>query len=126
MPRSKKLEPTLNTSEISERESSRLPISAVVSLTLRQVQVLRCVEQFFAVHGFPPSLRDLGLMLDMSSLAAITEHLQALVRKGYLEREAGERRAMRVLRPSDGAPIAEPRPLRKAPLCSHCKRRRVA
>jgi hypothetical protein len=33
---------------------------------------------------------------------------------------------MRVLRPSDGAPILEARPLRKARLCEACKARRIA
>lgn len=129
MPRKAPLSVAPTEAEIPMRNRSYATDDTPVTarpLTLRQVQVLKCVEQFIDVHGFPPSLRDLCLMLDMSSLAAIVEHLNALVRKGYLARDAGERRGLRVLRPSAGAPVAEPRPLRKAPLCAHCKARRTA
>lgn len=113
--------PTRDSSHMAVRDPER-----PIPLTERQLEVLRCVERFFDVHGFPPALRDLGLMLDMSSLHAITTHLEALVRKGYLSRERGERRAMRVLVASNGAVVIEAKPLRKARLCADCRKRRIA
>lgn len=96
------------------------------ALTSRQVQVLRCVEHHIAVHGYPPSLRELVAMLGMTSLVGITQHLKALVKKGYIKRDAGQRRGMRVVRASAGAPILDPRPLRKAAPSAADVRRRTA
>lgn len=112
--------------EISERDRSHHAARSAQPLTLRQVQVLRCIEHFVAVHGFPPAIRDIALMLDVSSLAAVVDHLRLLEKKGYIVREANERRAIRVVVASDAAVLAEPRPLAKSQVCGHCRVRRIA
>lgn len=96
------------------QDSSHIDVRAVRALTLRQVQVLRCVEGFCAVHGYPPTIRDLASMLEMSSNHAVVEHLEALARKGFIRRDGGEARGIQLLVGSEDAPLLEARPLAKS------------
>jgi repressor LexA len=91
---------------ISERDSSHQSVGSAIALTPRQVQVLQCVEQSIEARGYPPTLREIGERLGMTSTNAVNDHLRALVRKGYLQRTAIEARGMRVLRSSSEATLA--------------------
>ncbi|MBI3921563.1 MAG: transcriptional repressor LexA [Armatimonadetes bacterium] len=55
-------------------------------LTHRQQQVLEHLQKKIQEHGVPPSIRELGEALKISSLRGVTDHLQALEKKGYLQR----------------------------------------
>lgn len=55
-------------------------------LTHRQQQVLDHLQKKIQEHGVPPSIRELGEALKISSLRGVTDHLQALEKKGYLQR----------------------------------------
>ncbi len=46
---------------------------------------------FSAERGFPPSIREIGAALGISSLRGVTVHLDALERKGWIERERTSR-----------------------------------
>lgn len=59
-------------------------------LTQRQAKVLKALEAFWQEHGYPPTIRELGRLVGISSPSAVLKHLRSLERKGYLEREAGE------------------------------------
>lgn len=95
--------------------------AALPTLTTAQHRVLNAVENSVAARGYPPSLRELA---DAVGLAKTTTdaHLDALVRKGFLRRDAGEDRGLCVLHPSVDAVVVDPMPLRKAHLCVRCKR----
>jgi len=60
-------------------------------LTKRQKKVLDVVLKGIREKGFPPSIREIGKALGISSLRGVTGHLEALERKGYIERESGAR-----------------------------------
>lgn len=60
-------------------------------LTDRQQQVFQLLADTLKQRGFPPSVRELGRKLGLSSLRAVTDHLQALERKGYIQRLKGAR-----------------------------------
>lgn len=82
-------------------------------LTLRQVQVLRCVEQCVADRGIPPTRRELCAMLGMTSQRMLRDHLDALVRKGHLRVDDAVSRGLAVLVGSIDAtlkPLAKARP----------------
>jgi len=66
-------------------------------LTKRQQKVLNCVMKGIQEMGFPPSIREIGKALGISSLRGVTGHLEALQRKGYIERGPGAR-AIRIRR----------------------------
>jgi repressor LexA len=65
-------------------------------LTARQREVLEAIREFAARKGYPPSIRELGRALGISSLRGVTIHLDALARKGFIERESTSR-SIRVL-----------------------------
>lgn len=54
--------------------------------TPRQRQVLQLIRRHLAEHGAPPTIRELREGLALRSLRGVTVHLDALVRKGYIER----------------------------------------
>jgi len=62
-------------------------------LTARQAEVLAAVRELSAARGWPPTVRELGRRLGIGPRAAF-EHLAALVRKGYIEKEEGRPRAL--------------------------------
>ncbi len=62
-------------------------------LTARQQEVLDIIRNFIGLHGYPPTVRELGEVLKMGP-RAVHDHLKALERKGYIEREEGLPRAI--------------------------------
>ena len=66
-------------------------------LTKRQKKVFDYLKREVQEKGFPPSIREIGKAIGIVSLRGVTGHLEALERKGYIEREAGAR-AIRIKR----------------------------
>ena len=60
-------------------------------LTKRQKQMLDYVIKSIQREGYPPSIREIGASLGIKSPRGVVGHLEALQRKGYLERERGAR-----------------------------------
>jgi|TARA_B100000315_G_scaffold100359_1_gene92248 repressor LexA len=56
------------------------------SLTFRQRQVLVFLQEKIQESGIPPSIREIGHALRISSLRGVTCHLEALEKKGYIRR----------------------------------------
>jgi repressor LexA len=54
-------------------------------LTDRQLEILRFIAQETQVDGFPPTIREIGDELGITSTNGVADHLKALVRKGFLE-----------------------------------------
>jgi repressor LexA len=85
-------------------------------LTDRQRQVLDFIDAEVRWRGYPPSVREIGEAVGLSSPSTVHAHLAALQDKGYLRRDATKPRAMEVaLEPTTGAAI-ERRPVRHVPL----------
>ena len=55
-------------------------------LTRRQRQVLELIQRLSRKMGAPPTIRELKEGLKLNSLRGVTIHLDALARKGYIER----------------------------------------
>lgn len=54
--------------------------------TPRQRQVLQMIRRHLAEQGAPPTIRELREGLALKSLRGVTIHLDALARKGYIQR----------------------------------------
>ncbi|MFZ5518746.1 MAG: transcriptional repressor LexA [Candidatus Zhuqueibacterota bacterium] len=67
-------------------------------LTEKQIQVLEIISQRIAEDGFPPTLDELREELGMGSKNAVLSHLDALVKKGYIQR-SNKARDIRILKP---------------------------
>ncbi len=75
------------------------------ALTARQRRVLETITAAIAAHGYPPSMREIGDAVGLTSSSSVAHQLQALERKGYLRRDPKRPRAMEVVMPgADGAP----------------------
>jgi len=63
-------------------------------LTDRQEEILNFIRQFLAENGYPPTLREIGKKFDISSTFGVKRHLDALVKKGYLNVESNASRGI--------------------------------
>jgi SOS-response transcriptional repressor LexA len=59
----------------------------------RQQTILHVIHQYYAAHGFPPSLREIGRGAGISSTSVVTYHIERLVTLGYLIKSPGKSRA---------------------------------
>ncbi len=71
-------------------------------LTDRQATVLKVIARHIQDVGYPPTIRELGDKLGISSTNGVNDHLKALERKGYLKREDSKSRTMQPLYWPDG------------------------
>ena len=55
-------------------------------LTKRQEDTLNVIKKFIADHGYPPTVREIGKILNLSSPATIQVHLNCLADKGYISK----------------------------------------
>lgn len=68
-------------------------------LTHSQKTILKFIQDFIQEHGYPPTLREIGIGAGIKSLRGVAVHLDALQRKGYLER-GSQARSIRILHPA--------------------------
>lgn len=54
------------------------------NLTKRQEDTLNAIKNYIAVHGYPPTVREIAKTLNVSSPATIQAHLTCLADKGYI------------------------------------------
>ena len=66
-------------------------------LTRRQEDVLNYVKGYIVSHGYPPTIREIGRALDISSPATIHAHLSNLEEKGFIRKENSKNRAIELL-----------------------------
>ena len=64
-------------------------------LTDRQRDILEFISQSIRERGYPPTLREIGVHFGIRSTFGVNDHLRALEKKGYLEREDLKSRALR-------------------------------
>src|SRR5690606_22886578 len=67
------------------------------SLSAKQMAILEVIQRSIAVHGYPPSMREIGDAVGLKSLSSVTHQLGQLELSGYLRRDPGKTRAMEVL-----------------------------
>ena len=70
-------------------------------LTKRQEDILKALKKFMAKHGYPPTVREIGAMLDLSSPATTHFHLNKLEEKGYIRKNEAKNRALELLVPNE-------------------------
>jgi repressor LexA len=86
------------------------------ALSARQLQILACIEQAMRDRGYPPSVREIGEAVGLSSSSTVHAHLETLQRLGYLRRDPTKPRAIEVrYDPMTGSQV-ERRPVRHVPL----------
>lgn len=74
------------------------------TLTARQAQILKLIEEYTERSGFPPTRSDICEAMGFRSPNAAEEHLRALARKGVIEMIPGASRGIR-LKQEPGVPV---------------------
>jgi|TARA_B100002003_G_scaffold111736_1_gene103450 repressor LexA len=75
-------------------------------LTDRQRQILYFVDSHTREHGYPPSVREIGKAVGLTSPSTVHSHLATLQDRDYLRRDPSKPRAIEVrLDPSTGAAV---------------------
>lgn len=68
-------------------------------LTWRQRKVLQVIRESIQHYGHPPSMREIGEAVGLTSTSSVSYQLSTLQSKGYLRRDAGRPRTMEVWLP---------------------------
>jgi repressor LexA len=79
------------------------PDAEGAELPLRQRQVLEVIRSWVQRFGYPPSVREIGEAVGLTSTSSVAYQLRALEEKGYLRRDPNRPRAIGVL-PADATP----------------------
>jgi repressor LexA len=78
-------------------------------LTTRQRRILDVIRDAVADRGYPPSIREIGEAVGLTSTSSVHSQLEALQRKGFIRRDPTKPRAIEVH--FDDPVAAVPRPL---------------
>lgn len=86
------------------------------ALSGKRLQILECIADSLRQRGYPPSVREIGEVVGLTSSSTVHAHLAVLQREGYLRRDPTKPRAIEVrFDPSSRAAMAA-RPVRTVPL----------
>lgn len=66
-------------------------------LTKRQEEVLKFIKEFMVNKGYPPTVREIGEALGLSSPATTFTHISQLEEKGYIRKTGNKNRAIELL-----------------------------
>jgi repressor LexA len=80
-------------------------------LTWRQRKILQVIRDSVQERGYPPSMREIGEAVGLTTTSGVSHQLSTLQKKGYLHRDVGRPRTVRVRLP--GHPLAGPEPGRE-------------
>ncbi|MDO5662657.1 MAG: transcriptional repressor LexA [Brachybacterium sp.] len=86
------------------RDATEVDQSEVASpseLTARQRRVLETIAEAIRLRGYPPSMREIGDAVGLTSSSSVSHQLNALEKKGFLRRDPKRPRAMEIVLPDD-------------------------
>jgi repressor LexA len=75
-------------------------------LSDRQVRILGVLDSFQKKFGYPPSIREICEKANISSTSVVNYYLDQLEEMGYIERDQGVSRGIRLIKPAVEAPAA--------------------
>lgn len=70
-------------------------------LSPKRQQILGFIVAFINRRGYAPSVRDIAEGCGISSSSVVQHHLNALEREGYIHRDRGISRSIRITQPND-------------------------
>ena len=93
----------MTTSNIHSPKGPEMPKPDFDSLTDRQKSVLLHIHDTVKERGYPPSIREIGDAVGLTSTSSVAHQLRTLEKKGFLRRDPNRPRAMEVVSPDSGA-----------------------
>ncbi len=88
------------------------------TLTARQREILELISATVADRGYPPSVREIGEAVGLSSPSTVHSHLSSLAAGGFIRRDPSKPRAIEVIAPDGAIPISRAA-TRDVPLVGH-------
>ncbi len=87
--------------EKSRKSVSELPDGPpdATGLTPRQQKVLATIKDAIELRGYPPSMREIGTAVGLTSSSSVAHQLKTLEEKGFLRRDPKRPRALEVFLP---------------------------
>ena len=82
--------------KVSERPDG--PLDAT-GLTPRQQRVLATIKDSIEQRGYPPSMREIGSAVGLTSTSSVAHQLRTLEEKGFIKRDPNRPRALEVFLP---------------------------
>lgn len=73
------------------------------ALTSRQQAILTAIRASMEDRGYPPTITELGNTVGLASKSSVLHQLRVLEFKGFIRREHGSPRAIRVLDPQEAS-----------------------
>src|SRR5947209_5210614 len=86
------------------------------SLTERQREILEVIEAHMRARGYPPSVREIGEAVGLTSSSTVHAHLSTLQKLGYLRRDPTKPRAIEVRYDPGSGALAQRMPTHHVPL----------
>ena len=76
-------------------------------LNPRQQRILAVIREWVERHGYPPTVREIGVAVGLKSSSSVAHHLKALERRGFVRRAPGGFRALDARRPTTVDPSTD-------------------
>lgn len=92
-----------HTESVPETDESQLDVhlpeqsEGTDDLSERQRKVLEAIRAWMRDHGYPPSVREIGTAVGLTSTSSVAYQLRVLERKGYLRKDPHRPRTVGVL-----------------------------
>jgi repressor LexA len=97
--------------DIASGRTERPATRRRTSLSDKQRAILEAIQRSVTTRGYPPSMREIGDAVGLSSLSSVTHQLNQLELSGYLRRDPNRPRAIEILidlQPSEATPDTTP------------------
>lgn len=78
-----------------------------MELNKREKAILKFIQKQVETKGYPPSVREIGKAVDLSSTATVHSYLAKLTEKGYIKKENQKGRTLRLLKGVDNKEITK-------------------
>ena len=88
-------------------------------ITTRQQQVLDVILETVRDRGYPPTVREIGEAVGLSSPSTVHSHLNALMKAGYIRKDPSKPRAIEVMDTGSSDVSLLRAPVRDVPLVGH-------
>ena len=67
-------------------------------LTKRQSDILGFIQKVLLNNGYPPTLREIAAHFKIKSARTVFDHVASLEKKGYVKRDRGKNRGLRIIK----------------------------
>ena len=73
--------------------------------TRKERAILKFIEEQVMSNGYPPSVREIGKAIGLSSTATVHAYIAKLEKQGFIKKEDKKGRTLKVIKGSDGKPV---------------------